>query len=77
MKITQIDENTIKVDKEETISSSNTYSYDFLISQRDAIQRQADDFAANRQKELDEINVMIGEADKLGIISKNPIKIGA
>lgn len=67
----KIDENTIQVEKviPET-TETNTYDYDFLLSQRDAIQKQADDFAAARQVELDEINGMIDQADSLGIVAK-------
>ena len=67
----KLDDNTISVEKviPETMETQ-TYDYDFLLSQRDAIQKQADDFAAARQVELDEVNGLISQAEGLGIVSK-------
>ena len=48
------------------------YNYDFLIEQRIQIQKDYDRDAATlvlRQAELDKINTLITEAEKLGITS--------
>ena len=72
---TKVDAQTIQVEKiipetTETVS----YDYDFLLSQRDAIQKQADTFAAARQAELDEVNNIISQCDSLGIVSKEIVE---
>ena len=69
MKVTKIDDNTIQVEKEETKTSVNSYHYDFLLNQREAIKKQASEFAKERQIELDEVELLIAEADKIGIKS--------
>jgi hypothetical protein len=70
MIITKIDNNTIQVEKVETKTSTNEYDYDFLLSQRDAIKKQAKEYATLRQIELDEVEFFISEADKLGVVTK-------
>lgn len=70
MIITKISNSEIQVNKEEIKTSVNKYNYDFLLSQREAIKKQASDEAILRQKELDEVNLFISEAEKLGIKAK-------
>lgn len=43
------------------------YDYRFLLQQRDNIKKQAEDYAALRQKELDEVEGLISECEELGI----------
>ena len=70
MIITKIDDNTIQVEKEETITSISKYDYDFLLKQKEAIKNQAKEYADARQIELDEVELLISEAEKLGIKAK-------
>ena len=74
MDIKKIDDNQIEVTKTDTVVSKNTFSYEYLISQRVAIQKQADDFAKARQAELDEINFLLAECNKLNVTAK-PIEV--
>jgi len=69
MKVTKLDNNTIQVEKEEVKTSVKRYHYGFLLEQRKSIEKQAKEFADARQLELDEIDLLISEADKLGIKS--------
>jgi predicted component of viral defense system (DUF524 family) len=69
-------ETSISVDKvipEKT--ENNIYEYSFLLSQREAIKAQAKDFADARQKELDEVEMLIAECEKLGIKEKVEVKV--
>ena len=72
----KVDKNTIEV--KETIPQEiipakveiTKYKYEFLLEQRIRIQADYDRDAATlalRQAELDEINLLIAEAEKLGI----------
>jgi hypothetical protein len=45
----------------------STYDYDFLVSQKAAIIKQANDYLAQRQSELDDVQALIDQADGLGI----------
>jgi len=54
---TKVDDNTLKVEKVETLGS--TYDYNFLLNQK-----------ARLEKELAEVDALIVEADKLGITTK-------
>jgi hypothetical protein len=67
MKITKINDNTIQVEKEEITESVNTFTYDELLFQRNIITNQIKDFTDRKQKELNEIDLLIAEADNLGI----------
>ena len=77
MDIIKIDDNQIEVTKTETKKSKNTFSYEYLISQREAIQTQKDKDNELRDIELLEINTLVGECDKLGVVAKveEPIEI--
>ena len=68
----KIDDYTMEVTKTvDTPASSSsdvtTYTYDFLLEQRERIQQQKDKDNALRDEELVEINLLISEADKIGI----------
>jgi hypothetical protein len=60
------------------------YDYDFLKKQKVDIQKQWDDMLAQKNKEIDEINVarqkemdfvdeMIAKADELGVVAKEEV----
>lgn len=53
---------------------TNTYDLTFLKKQVVDIQAQLDAYTLARQAELDEVNILITEAEKLGIVEK-PIEI--
>lgn len=73
----KIDDNTIEVVQTVTsapVVTTQTYQLDFLLSQRDSIQNSKDDFDALRDAELLNVNNLIDECKKLGIvISVEPI----
>ena len=69
--IKKVDSNTISADKtipQKVVTSK--YDYGFLKQQLIDIQKQKDDFDALRDAELAEVNTLIAEADKLGIVEK-------
>jgi hypothetical protein len=63
MNITKIDNKTISV--AQTISTN--YDYSELLRRRDTIKREIGMFTEMKQKELDEVENLIKEAEKLGI----------
>ena len=63
--INKIDENTISVKKTETTTKTMVYKYDFLVEQRDTIIEDAENYALARQKEINEIDVLLAEFKKL------------
>jgi hypothetical protein len=68
----KVDDNTIQITTQpiQLDPVVQTYDYDFLLSQRDAIQAQMDEQMAQRQAELDEVNALIELADEQGIVAK-------
>ena len=67
---TKVDDNTMSVDRvkaEETVTVK--YDYGYLLRQKAAIQAQKDRDNALRDAELVEVQKLIDEADKLGIVS--------
>ena len=74
--IKKIDDNTLSVDQvmpETTITQ--TYSLDFLNQQLIDIQKQKDDFDAERDAELAEVQGLIDQANQLGL--KTTVQIDA
>ena len=65
MIINKIDENTISVKKTETTTKTMVYKYDFLVEQRSRIIEDAENYALARQKEINEIDVLLAEFKKL------------
>lgn len=66
--INKIDDNTIEVIKPViTEQTTSTFTYEYLISQRDAIQSQKDAYNAKRDAELKEVNDLLKECDKLKV----------
>jgi len=57
----------VTVQKEAPAAEVKTYDYSFLLSQRAAIIKQANDYLAQRQKELTEVKDLIARAELLGI----------
>jgi hypothetical protein len=73
MQYTKVDATTLAVEIPEVVKSvTRTYDMRFLLSQRDAITAQRDAYVAARQTELDEVNKLITEAEKLGIVAEVP-----
>ena len=65
--------------------SAVEYEYSFLLKQKEDIQKQWDEMVAQknkeiedinvaRQKELDFVNEMIAKADELGVVAKEDVK---
>jgi len=71
MNAVKIDDNTIEVQEvqQETITPVQ-YNYDYLIHQRDAIQKQKVEQIIQWDKDLAEAEALILECEKLGIKSK-------
>ena len=88
--ITKLNDNSISVIKEvDAIPAKElppvTYDYDFLLNQKESIQKQWDEMVAQKNKEIDDINTarkaeldevvaLLSEADKLEVVAK-PIKV--
>ena len=65
---TKVDEHTLSTDKVvPTETKTVTYSYEYLLSQKEAIQNQKDSDNALRDAELADVDLLIAEAEKLGI----------
>ena len=66
---TKLTDSSIQVVKQDDAPApvTQTYDYDFLLSQKAAIIKQANDFLAQRQKELDDIQALLDQADALGV----------
>lgn len=70
MDIRKADASTIEVTRSETIETVTRYDYDFLKQQRIAIQEQKDRDNAARDAELAEVDALLAQADKLGVVAK-------
>lgn len=68
MDIRKVDANTIEITKSQPVV--HQYDYGFLKKQIVAIQLQKDQDNAQRDLEIAEVEAIIAEADKLGIIEK-------
>lgn len=73
----KVDDNTIEVTKQAPIPDPvvQKYDYNFLLTQRDAIQAQKDAFDAARDDELAEVNDLIAQADALGVVATPAVAI--
>jgi len=65
----KIDENVLQVTRD-VIGVTATYTYEFLVGQRAAILADLAQYQAMRQIELDEVDKLLAECQKLGIKSK-------
>ena len=70
----KISDNQIKVVKEETTTIESTHTYEELEAQRKAILDQKDRDNNQRDKELEEVEGLLAECDKLSISAK-PIEL--
>jgi len=70
MDILKIDENQIEVTKTESVVSKNTFSYEYLVAQKEAIQAQKDRDNAQRDKEIAEVDALLLECDRVGVTFK-------
>jgi hypothetical protein len=68
----KIDKNTLGVIETKPIEvlPLKTYDYSFLKNQLISIQKQKDDYDALRDAEIVEVQNLLNEADKLGIVEK-------
>lgn len=71
----KIDDNQIKVSKSETVATENTFTYEYLISQKQSIQVQKDRDNIQRDKELAEIKVLLAKCEELNIKAKELTEI--
>lgn len=70
METKKVDEFTIEVKKETVETVVQKYDYNFLLSQKKAIEGDLAKFTAARQAEIDEVDALIAECEKLGIKPK-------
>lgn len=72
--ITKVDDNSIQIVKEIITTQTNTYSLGDLVKQRENIEAQKAREIEQRDKELLEVDGLIAECEKLGIvIEKAPV----
>jgi hypothetical protein len=69
MNATKLTNNSISVEKT-TEPIVTTYDYDFLVSQKSAIIKQANDFLSARQSELDDVQALLDQCDQLGVVAR-------
>ena len=74
MKITKLTASSISVSKEVITPTTTTYEYDYLVKQRASIEAQKAQQIADRDRELAEIDELLGECAKLNVVAK-PIEI--
>ena len=69
MEAIKINDTTIEITKQpETPAPIKvTYDYNFLLSQKAKIIKDANDYLAAREKELDEVLELLAKCDELGI----------
>jgi len=74
--INKIDDSTIEVIKNAPVLEPvrTTYSIDFLKSQELSILKSMNDFVTQRQVELEEVRVLITEAENLGLKTKEVLQ---
>lgn len=69
MESKKIDNNTIEITKTENKETKVNYDYDFLVNQKAMIIKDANDYLEKRKVEIDEIDAILAECDRLGIVS--------
>ena len=77
IKYTKKDEYTLQVEQPKMVEKPSdieteirTYDYDFLLNQKEAITKQRNEIIALKEKELAEVENLITEAQKLGIMER-------
>jgi len=78
MEARKINDMTIEITKQPETPAPvvTTYDYNFLLSQKAAIIKNANDYLLARQKELDEVLELLAKCEELGITGKMPPTIG-
>lgn len=72
----KVDEFTIEVTKEIPVQTVvQKYDYNFLLTQKKAIETDRARYIEQRDKELAEVNALIAECEKLGIKAKPETEI--
>lgn len=69
MEFEKISNNEIKVAKQEIKNEETVYEYSYLLSQRENIIKDRDDYIILRNTEIAEINIILAECAKLGIVA--------
>jgi len=68
METKKIDDYTLQVTRVVPAQEiAQKYDYNFLLHQKEAIEKDLARYTAERQAELDEVNTLIVECEKLGI----------
>lgn len=70
MEITKKDSNTIRVIAIETVTKDNDFSRNYLEEQRVNILAQKAQQIAERDKEIAEIDLLLGECVRLNVLAK-------
>lgn len=70
MEVIKLSATEIKVIDVKTENVEHTYNLNFLLEQKKTIQAQKDRDNAQRDKELLEVNTLIAQCYKLGIVEK-------
>jgi hypothetical protein len=70
--VEKLSDNSIKVTKQPPIPDPvvTNYDLDFLVNQRATIIKQANDFLAARQVELDDVQALLDQCDSLGVVAR-------
>jgi hypothetical protein len=72
----KVDATTMQVARSTTVESTSTYTLTFLLSQRAAIVDQQIRDNAQREAELAEVDALIAEAQKLGLVESTSVDAG-
>lgn len=70
MVFTKVSDTELKVTKTATEVKKHTYTLDYLLSQKAAIEKQRDAQLAQRNAELAEVDALIAECGKQGVVVK-------
>lgn len=72
--IEKVSENEIEVTKTETVTNTYRHTFEYLTSQREAIETQKAEQIAQRDEELAEIDGLLVECGKLNVSAKPVIE---
>lgn len=71
---TKLDEYTLQTER--TVKKVPVaYTLNYLVAQKEAILKDMANYQAARQIELDEVNALIAECNKLGIVAKEEVGV--
>ena len=65
--IEKIDSKQIKVIRKEELITENIFTKEYLLSQKQIIQKEKDDDDTKRERQIAEIDYLLAECDKLNI----------